>query len=608
LPVTSHQPDRARDPRKPPIDTQAVEALLARAWDLHLSRPAESFALAEQALAQASARHDDRSAAWAQLAKALARWRWIGADIDATRADFRSAARMMAALGDERGMRLAELETAALFMKQGKWPEALAAFEALIGRFDLNQLDLDNFYPLLGLSTSYIYCGNLAEGLRFGYAGLHLAQQLDLLPQQANMTIPLGVALMAARDPEESANLYERAESIAESIGSPMMLKTIRTNLAVVLRRTGRLAEAEQRVRAVLAEPEPMIGGQQFAHFCAAELFILQGRIEDAEAQLAAATAVLAGRPLTPLDAAKVHFISGLIASRRGRMAEAVASFRSAERDFADLSALRFSDRAQVYEELGAALAAQGSFEEAYLAQRKSAQEYLGSVQALNRLRRFSMQVRHEINRVRAELERETHERRSLQSSHLRLREQMELTLHEAQRLKNESTHDMLTGLVNRRYLDEALPNLLRLSQQSATPVAIAFVDLDRFKQVNDDFGHGMGDAVLRDFAQIALECMRGSDIIGRYGGEEFVVALIGCGPAAARARLENLLQRLQKHSVRHDGETLEGVSFTAGVAIYPEDGTEIAPLMGAADRRLYEAKRAGRARVACDDAAAFAR
>ncbi len=602
--MTSHQPNLARPVLQLPVDTDAA-ALLARAWDLHLVRPAESFALAQQALAHASAQQDHRSAAWAQLTKALARWRWIGADIEATREDFRSAARMMAALGDERGMRLAELETAVLFMKQGQWPEALSAFEALIGRFDLNQLDPDNFYPLLGLSTSYIYCGNLAEGLRFGYAGQHLAQQLDLLPQQANMSLPLGVALMAARDPEESASLYEGAERIAERIVSPMLLKTIRTNLAVVLRRTGRLAEAEQRVNAVLAETELMIGGQQFAHFCAAELFVLQGRIEDGEAQLAAATAVLAGRPLTPLDAAKVHFISGLIASRRGRMVDAVASFRSAERDFAELSALRFSDRAQVYEELGAALAAQGSFEEAYLAQRKSAQEYLGSLQALNRLRRFSMQVRHEISRVRAELERESHERRNLQSTHLRLREQMELTLHEAQRLKNESTHDTLTGLVNRRYLDEALPGLLRLSQQSATPVAIAFIDLDCFKQVNEDFGHAMGDAVLRDFAQIALDCMRGSDIIARYGGEEFIVALIGCGPAAARTRLENLLLRMRQHCFHHESDTLDGVTFTAGVAIYPEDGTDVAPLMGAADRRLYEAKRAGRARVACEDAVA---
>jgi len=586
----------------PPADPQLAESLLARAWNLHLVRPEESFALADAALKRATQENDARTAAWSQLCMALARWRWIGADIAAVQADFRAAARLMAEIQDERGIRLTELENAFVHFKHGDWPEALAAFEALIGRFDVNQLDHDNFYPLLGLATSYVYCGNLAEGLRFGYAGLHLAQQLNLAPQQATMSLPLGVALMAVRDPDESASVFERAELLADQVESAMLQKAIRTNLAIVFRRMGRYADAETRIRWVLAQPPGMIGGQQFAHFTAAELYIQQNRVDDAEAALHEAKRLFDPHNPPLLDAAKEHFITGMIASRRQQMDAAVTNFQRVAELLPQVSALRFSDRAQVYEEYAVALAALNRFEEAYGAQLRSSKEYLSNVTVLNRVRQFSMQVRHEINRVRAQLAEEARERRDLQNSNKQLALEIERTLTEAEKLRTQATHDPLTSLFNRRYLDDALPSLLKLAQQSATPVAIAFIDLDRFKRVNDEFGHAMGDVVLKGFADIAQDFLRGSDIIGRYGGEEFVAAIIGCGPAAAEKRLDELQSRVRQKEFRHDGERLSGLTFTAGVAVYPEDGIALEQLMKKADERLYRAKDAGRQRIATDD------
>lgn len=588
--------------QNPPDDPLAPAALLARAWNLHLVRPEEAYSLADAAYIAARVTEQPYISAWALLTKALARWRWIGADARTLDIEFKEAEIAMRALNDARGLRLAELRDAAVHFKLGLWQESLVYFEALIGRFDVNQFDADNFYPLLGLATSYVYCGNLPEGLRFGYAGLHMSQQLNLAPQQATMALPLGVALMAVRDPDEAATIFERAELVAEQIESPMLLKAIRTNLAIAYRRLNRFVEAEERMQWVLTQPPGMIGGQQFAHFTATELYIQQGRLDEAQSELQRAHQFVDSHNPPLLDAAKAHYLSGLICSRRELLDEACYHLQHVADLLPQVSALRFSDRAQVHEEYAAVLARLGRFEEAYRAQLRSTQEYLSAVSVLNRVRQFSMQVRHEISRVRAQLAEATQERRNLQTSNRQLALAIEQTLNEAERFKNEANLDALTGLLNRRYLDGTLPQLLTMAQQSATPVAIAIIDLDRFKRVNDDYGHAMGDEVLRGFARMSQDLLRGSDIIGRYGGEEFVAAIIGCGPGAAEKRLEDLQQRVREACFRLNGHELSGITFTAGVAIYPEDGVTLEQLMKRADERLYRAKDAGRQRIVTDD------
>ncbi len=577
------------------------------AWALHLTRPAESFALATVARDEAIAANEPHAAAWAQLCRALAGYRWIGADIGQMRADFVDAARLMDAINDRRGKRLASLLDAVLAMKHGHWPEALKAYEKMSGSFDLGAMDADNFYLLLGLATSHVYCGNLADGLRFGYIGLNLAQYLDLAAEEVTMCLPLGVALMAARDHDESAELFNAADVIAARIDSPMLLKTTRNNLGVVLRRIGgiyNIARAQQLVAWVLAEPAAMIGGQQFAHYSAAELYVLLGQMDDAEAQLEQARATLgAGRgahPLEALDGAKLNFILGMIASRRGQVAEAIAAFAEVVTLLPALSAWRFSDRAKVFEELAEVLARQGRFEEAYVTQKKSAQDYLTNVEALNRARHVSMQVREQMRRVQLELDRESRERRHLQSSHTELREQMDDATREARRLKDAAMHDPLTGLPNRRHLDEVLANMLLVAGQTETPLVIAYLDVDHFKQVNDRYGHAMGDEVLRALGTLGPQFLRGADLMSRIGGEEFCVVLIGCGLEAARKRLTDLLDVFRNQQFESDGQTLSAVTFSGGVAVYPHDGRDAETLMKVADRRLYDAKHAGRANVCC--------
>jgi diguanylate cyclase (GGDEF)-like protein len=157
---------------------------------------------------------------------------------------------------------------------------------------------------------------------------------------------------------------------------------------------------------------------------------------------------------------------------------------------------------------------------------------------------------------------------------------------------------DGLTGVQNRQASTQALERLLRLAARYDQPLALAMLDLDRFKLVNDVHGHAAGDAVLRRFGTLLSESFRGEDVVGRWGGEEFVVGMYGMSGENARERLGELLAALRaEHFESGDGTTF-GVAFSAGVARFPEDGRELPSLYGTADAMLYRAKDNGRARV----------
>ena len=564
----------------------------------HLTRPEQAIEIAREALETATVNGNTLATAWAQLTLALTGYRLIGADLATVERNFAEANSKMLALEDARGLRLCALAPAVLASKRGNWVEALARYEELLGAFDLDSLDEDNFYAFIGLATSHVYCGNLAEGLRFGYAGVQHAQQLGLIAQEVVMCLPLGVALLAARDVEESAMLFGTAERLCEKIDSPTLLKTARINRAIAFRRLHRFSEAKRLVQLVLDDPAAMIGGQPFAHYTAAELHVQLGDLDEAEKHLAVARELNSGPIVSLLDQAKTAYIAGLLASRKGDDELAMHELGRVAEMLPRVSAWRFSDRTAVYDELAEVYARKARYYDAYITQRRCSEEYRYNVDVLNDVRHFSMQLRAEMNRVQAELRRTAQERLSLQSEQRQLRDEIERTAAEAANLKEAAATDKLTGLPNRRYLDEVLPALLKLRQQTATPMAIAFIDLDHFKDVNDRYGHSMGDQVLRGFGEIALHATRNADVIGRYGGEEFCIAMSGCGPEAAAKRLRALLLVFANRHFVVGSQDLVGITFSAGIAVYPDDGVDLGGLLETADRRLYEAKRAGRARV----------
>ncbi len=158
--------------------------------------------------------------------------------------------------------------------------------------------------------------------------------------------------------------------------------------------------------------------------------------------------------------------------------------------------------------------------------------------------------------------------------------------------------NDGLTGLSNRATTEQGLKQLAELSDRFSEPLSVVMLDVDRFKLVNDTHGHAAGDSVQRRIAACLRREFRDNDVVGRWGGEEFVIGMYGMTRANAVRRLTEIEQRFRQEEFEGAGETIFQVGFSAGVAEYPIDGADTAELCRAADEALYRAKAAGRGRV----------
>jgi diguanylate cyclase (GGDEF)-like protein len=156
---------------------------------------------------------------------------------------------------------------------------------------------------------------------------------------------------------------------------------------------------------------------------------------------------------------------------------------------------------------------------------------------------------------------------------------------------------DGLTGLSNRVTSEKGLKQLAALSDRFSEPLSLAMLDVDRFKSINDTHGHAVGDSVLRSVGEYLRREFRGNDVVGRWGGEEFVIGLYGMARDDAVRRLTDMLERFGSEAFQGATGTLH-VTFSAGVAEHGLDGSGVDALCEAADEALYRAKAAGRARV----------
>jgi diguanylate cyclase (GGDEF)-like protein/PAS domain S-box-containing protein len=164
--------------------------------------------------------------------------------------------------------------------------------------------------------------------------------------------------------------------------------------------------------------------------------------------------------------------------------------------------------------------------------------------------------------------------------------------------LRDQSIRDPLTGLFNRRFMEDVLRRELLRAKRKKHSLVVVFLDLDHFKRFNDIHGHDAGDAVLRSMATLFQEHFRGDDVICRYGGEEFAFILPEASVENALVRLEELRHAARVHKISHRDRMLDAVTFSAGIAAYPENGDTGADLLQAADNCLYESKASGRDRI----------
>jgi diguanylate cyclase (GGDEF)-like protein len=247
--------------------------------------------------------------------------------------------------------------------------------------------------------------------------------------------------------------------------------------------------------------------------------------------------------------------------------------------------------------------AAGGRFEEAWRAQVRLAEA--SEQLLLNRAsaRYYLLRIEHELSSVREERDREhtlRHESEALARQLTELNAELSRRMREVEELQSqlarEAVHDPLTGLFNRRYLDSALPGLAGAAERHDTPLTLALIDLDYFKNVNDRHGHLAGDKVLRRIGKLLGSALRPSDIVARWGGEEFVGLLHRMTPESLATIAEKLRLLVESSFIEVDGERVR-VTVSVG-ATFIRPGDTVQSVIARADRLLYASKTGGRNRV----------
>jgi len=191
--------------------------------------------------------------------------------------------------------------------------------------------------------------------------------------------------------------------------------------------------------------------------------------------------------------------------------------------------------------------------------------------------------------------------RKTIEDSLNKANRELERRLEEIQKLQNqlreESLRDPLTSLYNRRYLEDSLQREFAHAQREKYPVSIIMSDIDHFKRINDTYGHNVGDEVLQELSRMLVISFRTEDIICRYGGEEFIIVMPGTPAETALARAETFRQTLENSALPATGQSIH-ITLSAGIAVYPENGSSVDEIIRLADQALYQAKTGGRNRV----------
>jgi diguanylate cyclase (GGDEF)-like protein/PAS domain S-box-containing protein len=192
--------------------------------------------------------------------------------------------------------------------------------------------------------------------------------------------------------------------------------------------------------------------------------------------------------------------------------------------------------------------------------------------------------------------ERRQHDAKLLQE-HSDMENRLQAVVQEKSVLQELATLDPLTGLYNRRFLDDAIMREISRSEREEKQFAVIMLDLDHFKNVNDQYGHAAGDEVLKTLAMLMKKASRESDLICRFGGEEFVAIMPNMSAIQARDRVETWRRQLEETTVIY-GDSRIQITLSAGIAIFPLHGRSGEELITRADEMLYRSKQQGRNRI----------
>lgn len=422
------------------------------------------------------------------------------------------------------------------------------------------------------------FTGSYGEALREAELAAMLADQTQDLDLRVSVRRGTCMVLGNVGVPDLGARIETLLELTRES-GNRWEEAISLNDLAVYFQESGDLDAAEREIDRALEVAQSIGSPNHFAlgvvHSTRADIRFLAGRAEEALADAERALALLTERP----DPNPYVLAATVRAEVQARMA--LGGFdearQSGEEVLAWLGERLPHTRSMILSTLASALRDAGRIEEAY--------------DALARAAELERQAFRELSELQLRLERATLEttaaRRESEALALKNRELERLQM----QLRDEAERDWLTGLHNRRYLANELERLTE--QEIPVPVSVAVLDLDHFKSINDRFGHTTGDGVLVRVASLLCATLRGSDIVVRSGGEEFVIVMPKTDARAATACCRRIRKAINDEGW---GELADGLTVTASLGVASaHDLAALETLVSLADQRLYEAKDAGR-------------
>jgi diguanylate cyclase (GGDEF)-like protein len=466
------------------------------------------------------------------------------------------------------------------------YPEAMAQYLAALESWRRLGECAGQVRCLHGIASVDIYIGDYAVAMG------RLEEALRLLHDGADQAAlaavhhRLGMVYARLGDLARAREFYEASLERRRTLGDRAAIAASLNSLGILFLRTGQQrpgGEADlHRARALFEEAVSIAAEAGDLHLRAlamenvgsavAELGDLEQALSLFQAQLAALRAMG-----SRYDEALCLTNIGEALRKLGRFAEAITPLGDALKIGEELKSKERTMRAwhelsQCQEALGDSRAALESYKQYHRLDRA-----LHSEDAENRARNLVVQLA--VKNVRAEADSYRAERDVLAAANVRL--------------SVEAHEDALTGLSNRRHLDANLERLFGQAAADERPLCLAVADIDHFKSINDRHSHAVGDDVLRTVGRILRSACRPSDLAGRYGGEEFVLALLDTPPELARAVCERLRASVADHAWNTLRPGLE-VTISIGLACSAAYAST-AELLAAADARLYEAKSAGR-------------
>jgi diguanylate cyclase (GGDEF)-like protein len=587
--------------------TSPALALARRAWKLLYRDSARCILLADQALAKALAQGDKAAEGWARLVRGL-HLIWYATPQEASQ-ELSLGQRCFTTTQDRAGHLLAEVGMARCLWREGKYRESLERVLPLRAE-GLSVLKRDELGMLLNvIAGCYSSLGQSEQAFAYMYQALHEARPARGNGFEVVLYCNLAHELIQLGDHHQALSYIEEGITRGAQLSNARLMSVLLINRVICLTGLERSKEAVPDVHRLLQLPPDESG---------------RGRT-NADFETLALAALRAGDMALGLDLverARQDSLSLKVPDERITLVVAMAEALSADEQQlpqaaallmesepllanADEEGISLRVRCLFYEALADAHERLGHAPQALAALRAWQRSHVERGLQASRARYQAASLQTELRQLQQNLDEIEARRRATERARAELEainQQLSQKIDEVQSLQSEleqqATRDFLTGLFNRRHLNDVLPQMLANARREQQPLAVAIIDLDHFKAVNDRHGHVAGDTLLAAFGALLNENTRQSDLAFRFGGEEFCLLMPGSAAREAQRKVLNLLMTWRRRAFHFETGSLAANTFSAGVADSFTEAETMEHLLKAADDRLLVAKRSGRNRV----------